>query len=40
LEMEHLSRYNGSVRETWKEGSYTEHCEGQVTADYGNGSFV
>jgi hypothetical protein len=40
LEMVQLSRYSGSVRRTWKEGSYTEDCEGQVTADSGNGSFL
>jgi len=40
LEMEHLSRCSGSVRETWSEDSYIEDCEVQVTADFGNGSFL
>jgi len=40
LEMEHLSLYTGSVRETWMESSYTEDSERHVMEGSGNGTFL
>jgi hypothetical protein len=38
LEMEYLILYKGSVRGTWKEGSYTEDSEKLVMEGSGNKS--
>jgi len=35
-----LSLYTGSVRETWREGSYTEDSERHVIEGSGNGAFI
>jgi hypothetical protein len=40
LEMEHCSLCRGSVRGTWREGSYTEDSERQVTEGSGNSAFL
>jgi len=40
LEMEHLYLYRGSVRGTWREGSYTEDSDRQITEGSGNTAFV
>jgi hypothetical protein len=40
LEMEHLSPFRGSVRGTWREGSYTEGSERHVMEGSGNGAFL
>jgi hypothetical protein len=39
LEMEHLSPYEGPVRGTWREGSYTEDSKRPVIEGPGNGAF-
>jgi len=36
LEMEHLILYTGSIRGTWKVGSYTEDSKKLVMEDSGN----
>jgi len=40
LEMEHLSPYRGSMRETWRESFYTEDSERHVMEGSGNGTFL
>lgn len=40
FEMEHLSLYRGSVRETWREGSYTEDSMRHLMESCGNGAFL
>jgi hypothetical protein len=40
LEMEHLSPYSGSVRETWREGSCTEDSERHILEVSGKGEFL
>jgi hypothetical protein len=40
LEMENLSLCRGSVRGTWREGSYTEDSERQVMEGSGSRAFV
>jgi len=39
-EMEHHSPYRGYVRETWREGSYTEDSERYVMETSGNAAFL
>ena len=39
VEMEHLSPYRGFVRGIYREGSYTDDSDRQVTEDSGNGAF-
>jgi len=39
LEMERLYPYRGSVRGTWREGSYTEDSVRHVMEGAGNGAF-
>jgi hypothetical protein len=39
LEMEHLSRYTGYMRETRRDGSYTEDTERHVMEGSGNKHF-
>jgi hypothetical protein len=38
--MEHLSLYRGSMRGTWRKGSYTEDSKRHVTEGPGNGAFL
>ena len=40
LEMEYLSVYRGSVRETWRAGFYTEDFQRHVMEGSGNGKFL
>jgi hypothetical protein len=40
FEMEHLSFFRGSVRGTWREGSYTEDSMGHLIEGSGNGAFL
>jgi hypothetical protein len=39
LEMEHHSPYRGYVRETWREGSFTEDSDRYVMERSGNAAF-
>jgi hypothetical protein len=39
LEIESLSLYRGSMRETWREDSYTEGTERCIIEGSGNGAF-
>jgi hypothetical protein len=40
LEMEHLSSYSGSVKGTWREGSFTEDSERHVLEGSGKGALL
>jgi len=40
LEMKHLSPSRGSMRGTWREGSYTEDSEKKVAEGFRNRAFL
>jgi hypothetical protein len=40
LEVEHFSLYKGSIRGTWREGTYTEDSERHVLEGSSIGAFV